>query len=381
MYLGYIGWSAGSFARNYILNLSPAGSADVPLVTKCFISKSGKPRNPPQLPPAPLNRPPTPLDGPPAPANPARKFKAQIKGTPTTLATAVKPTEDVKPFKAVKPSPAVKQPRASPSPTLEENGDDVGAVKVSPAVKPFKAVKPSPAVKLSPDSSSSTLEENEDDVAVKSSTAVKPSPASSSPTLEENRDDFRAVKPSPAPSSPTLEDNGDNVGCDAKLWEKDEHVLWIVDSLHPWQIWLYYLSTSCCTYLPVCRYSPSPIYLEIHESQGIPMASPSIERMRLCSILIDQSIVCACSLDHRLISINYSRLCFKVGYVVICLTMYLSSPKGISSRLTSGPGFWRLVRQVLMPSILPWISSVLLENTSYRFLDFPSLLLLRNIIQ
>lgn len=36
VYLGYIGWSAGAFGASYELNMSPNGSKDQPLVSKCF---------------------------------------------------------------------------------------------------------------------------------------------------------------------------------------------------------------------------------------------------------------------------------------------------------------------------------------------------------
>lgn len=46
VYLGYLGWAAGSFEETYILSLIPTGSdtdpdkmIDQPLITKCFASK------------------------------------------------------------------------------------------------------------------------------------------------------------------------------------------------------------------------------------------------------------------------------------------------------------------------------------------------------
>ncbi|OAG10577.1 cellulase-domain-containing protein [Paraphaeosphaeria sporulosa] len=36
VYLGYIGWSAGAFDTSYVLSLTPNGSADQALLTKCF---------------------------------------------------------------------------------------------------------------------------------------------------------------------------------------------------------------------------------------------------------------------------------------------------------------------------------------------------------
>ncbi len=36
VYLGYIGWSAGAFDQSYVLGLTPNGSTDQALVTKCF---------------------------------------------------------------------------------------------------------------------------------------------------------------------------------------------------------------------------------------------------------------------------------------------------------------------------------------------------------
>ncbi|KAI4930829.1 uncharacterized protein J4E92_004662 [Alternaria infectoria] len=36
VYLGYIGWSAGAFDQSYVLGLTPNGSTDRELVTKCF---------------------------------------------------------------------------------------------------------------------------------------------------------------------------------------------------------------------------------------------------------------------------------------------------------------------------------------------------------
>lgn len=63
MYLGYLGWSAGSFDPKYILSLNPSGTpetgfTDVPLITKCFASRSHGSRNSPQEPSAPLYEPP-----------------------------------------------------------------------------------------------------------------------------------------------------------------------------------------------------------------------------------------------------------------------------------------------------------------------------------
>ena len=39
VYLGWVGWAAGSFASSYPLSLLPSGSTDVPLVTQCFAGK------------------------------------------------------------------------------------------------------------------------------------------------------------------------------------------------------------------------------------------------------------------------------------------------------------------------------------------------------
>ncbi|KAJ4399445.1 hypothetical protein N0V91_009454 [Didymella pomorum] len=36
VYLGYTGWSAGKFDQSYVLTLTPNGSTDQPLMTKCF---------------------------------------------------------------------------------------------------------------------------------------------------------------------------------------------------------------------------------------------------------------------------------------------------------------------------------------------------------
>ncbi|KAL5465114.1 hypothetical protein PMIN06_000853 [Paraphaeosphaeria minitans] len=36
VYLGYIGWAAGAFDTSYVLSLTPTGSTDQPLLTKCF---------------------------------------------------------------------------------------------------------------------------------------------------------------------------------------------------------------------------------------------------------------------------------------------------------------------------------------------------------
>lgn len=36
VYLGYTGWSAGAFDTSYVLSLTPTGSTDQPLMSKCF---------------------------------------------------------------------------------------------------------------------------------------------------------------------------------------------------------------------------------------------------------------------------------------------------------------------------------------------------------
>ncbi|MCJ1468577.1 Endoglucanase EG-II [Pseudocyphellaria aurata] len=50
VYLGYLGWSAGSFDSQYVLSLSPNGNTDVPLISNCFGSRSGKANQSPQPP-------------------------------------------------------------------------------------------------------------------------------------------------------------------------------------------------------------------------------------------------------------------------------------------------------------------------------------------
>lgn len=39
VFLGYVGWAAGSFQTTYVLSLVPVGNNDVPLVAKCFAAK------------------------------------------------------------------------------------------------------------------------------------------------------------------------------------------------------------------------------------------------------------------------------------------------------------------------------------------------------
>lgn len=39
VYLGWIGWGAGSFDSSYILNMSPSGNTDTPLVAQCLAAK------------------------------------------------------------------------------------------------------------------------------------------------------------------------------------------------------------------------------------------------------------------------------------------------------------------------------------------------------
>ena len=41
VYLGWVGWSAGSFQSSYVLSLDPSGGTDVPLVKQCFAGKFG----------------------------------------------------------------------------------------------------------------------------------------------------------------------------------------------------------------------------------------------------------------------------------------------------------------------------------------------------
>lgn len=36
VYMGYIGWAAGAFDTSYVLSLTPSGSTDKALVSKCF---------------------------------------------------------------------------------------------------------------------------------------------------------------------------------------------------------------------------------------------------------------------------------------------------------------------------------------------------------
>ena len=59
VYLGYLGWAAGSFATNYILSLTPFGDAtsgwtDQELVTQCFVTGGGADSSSPP-PPAPVS--------------------------------------------------------------------------------------------------------------------------------------------------------------------------------------------------------------------------------------------------------------------------------------------------------------------------------------
>ncbi|KAK4692508.1 hypothetical protein P7C71_g4713, partial [Lecanoromycetidae sp. Uapishka_2] len=41
VFLGYVGWAAGSFQISYVLSLVPTGNLDVPLMTECFAGKFG----------------------------------------------------------------------------------------------------------------------------------------------------------------------------------------------------------------------------------------------------------------------------------------------------------------------------------------------------
>ena len=159
MYLGYLGWSAGSFDSKYILSLNPSGTpetgfTDVPLITKCFASRSHGSGNSPQGPPAPLYEPPA-STKPAGPGGipPGGQNRARLRSTPAANILV----QEYKP-----PSSLV---------TEITYATIVTSTKLGNAGAPFLPGQAIPKVPT-------TLV-----------TAVKPSPASSSLTPEEIRDD------------------------------------------------------------------------------------------------------------------------------------------------------------------------------------------------
>lgn len=90
-FLGYLGWSAGSFDSTYVLSLVPEGGKDQPLMEKCFAAKFGGGAGTNPAAPVPSSKPETAPPSSPA-AGGAVAPPSSSNSAPAQSATSAQPT-------------------------------------------------------------------------------------------------------------------------------------------------------------------------------------------------------------------------------------------------------------------------------------------------
>lgn len=168
VYLGYLGWSAGSFAADYILSLTPFGDdvngwTDQEMLTKCFANAAGS------GPPPKVTSKPKPLPkSAPASIIGAKTFAAIVTPSPAIDAKKSLPAINIG-IKATSPAEIVQD---APKPTSTKQHSPAVNTKTAEPKRPSPDPAPAPA-KTSP-STTSHMQETTKTHAPKTRTSHKP---------------------------------------------------------------------------------------------------------------------------------------------------------------------------------------------------------------